>query len=47
MFNASWTLLFSAAYMMYIFDGGIHFLANVASSVIWILLTGVLWVSGL
>ncbi|KAF9270253.1 hypothetical protein L218DRAFT_23490 [Marasmius fiardii PR-910] len=43
MFNASWTLLFSSAYMMYIFDGGVHFLANVASSVVWILLTGVLW----
>lgn len=44
-FNASWTLLFSTAYMLYLFDGATHFLANVASSVIWVLLTGILWVS--
>ncbi|KAJ3879944.1 hypothetical protein F5051DRAFT_324899 [Lentinula edodes] len=42
-FNASWTLLFSTAYMLYLFDGATHFLANVASSVIWVLLTGILW----
>ncbi|KAK1230883.1 hypothetical protein PQX77_006013 [Marasmius sp. AFHP31] len=43
LFNASWTLLFSSSYMMFMFDGGMHFLANVASSIIWILLTAVLW----
>ncbi|KAJ3750372.1 hypothetical protein DFH05DRAFT_69280 [Lentinula detonsa] len=42
-FNSSWTLLFSTAYMLYLFDGATHFLANVASSVIWILLTSILW----
>ncbi|KAJ3837436.1 hypothetical protein F5878DRAFT_652578 [Lentinula raphanica] len=42
-FNSSWTLLFSTAYMLYLFDGATHFLANVASSVIWILLTSALW----
>ncbi|KIK71019.1 hypothetical protein GYMLUDRAFT_33126 [Collybiopsis luxurians FD-317 M1] len=42
-FNSSWTLLFSSAYMLYLFDGAANFLANIASSVIWILLTGILW----
>ncbi|KAF5390256.1 hypothetical protein D9757_002910 [Collybiopsis confluens] len=38
-FNASWTVLFSSAYMLYLFDGAASFLANIASSAIWILLT--------
>ncbi|KAJ7597062.1 hypothetical protein C8J56DRAFT_1001104 [Mycena floridula] len=42
-FNASWTVLFSTAYMLWIADGATHLLANMASSVIWLLLTGVLW----
>ncbi|KAI3621852.1 hypothetical protein WG66_015354 [Moniliophthora roreri] len=46
LFNSSWTLLFSTAYMMYVFDGGARFLADVASSVMWLLLTGVLWGTG-
>ncbi|KAF9076338.1 hypothetical protein BDP27DRAFT_1210793 [Rhodocollybia butyracea] len=44
-FNSSWTLFFSTAYCLYLFDGAVHFLANVASSVIWIFLTSVLWAS--
>ncbi|KAE9411117.1 hypothetical protein BT96DRAFT_249369 [Gymnopus androsaceus JB14] len=42
-FNSSWTLLFSTAYMLYLFDGAVHFLANVASSVFWLVLTSILW----
>ncbi|KAL0569028.1 hypothetical protein V5O48_012936 [Marasmius crinis-equi] len=34
------------SYMMFMFDGGLHFLANVASSVIWIFLTAALWGTG-
>lgn len=44
LFNAVWTTLFSTAYLLWIMDGAIHFLASVASSVIWLLLTSVLWV---
>ncbi|PPR06886.1 hypothetical protein CVT24_011576 [Panaeolus cyanescens] len=42
-FNASWTLLFSSTYMLWYVDGASHFLANIASSVIWILITTILW----
>ncbi|KAL4243429.1 MARVEL domain-containing protein [Abortiporus biennis] len=42
-FEASWTLLFATAYMMWFVDGGAQILANVASSVFWLLLTSVLW----
>ncbi|KAF8203633.1 hypothetical protein BJ912DRAFT_1018398 [Pholiota molesta] len=42
-FNAAWTTLFSAAYILFYVDGGRYFLANVASSVIWLLVTTALW----
>ncbi|KZT74643.1 hypothetical protein DAEQUDRAFT_719822 [Daedalea quercina L-15889] len=44
-FMAAWTVLFAGAYVLWALDGGVHLLANVASSVIWLLLTSVLWVS--
>lgn len=43
-FSSAWTLLFSGAYVLWIVDGAVHLLAQVASSVIWLLLTAVLWV---
>ena len=43
-FSSAWTLLFSTAYVLWIFDGAVHLLAQVASSAIWLLLTSVLWV---
>ncbi|KDR85016.1 hypothetical protein GALMADRAFT_51847 [Galerina marginata CBS 339.88] len=42
-FNAAWTTLFSTTYMLWYVDGASHFLANVASSVIWLLVTSALW----
>ncbi|KAF9481406.1 hypothetical protein BDN70DRAFT_803441 [Pholiota conissans] len=42
-FNAAWTTLFSWAYILFYVDGGRYFLANVASSVIWLLITSALW----
>lgn len=42
--ESAWTLIFTTAYMMWVVDGGAQILANVASSVIWLLLTAVLWV---
>ncbi|KAI0757005.1 hypothetical protein C8Q80DRAFT_1131569 [Daedaleopsis nitida] len=42
-FSSAWTLLFSTAYVLWIVDGTVHLLAQVASSVIWLLLTSVLW----
>jgi hypothetical protein len=31
-------------YLLWFFDGASHFLANIASSVIWLLATAILWV---
>ncbi|KAH9937672.1 uncharacterized protein B0H18DRAFT_867541 [Fomitopsis serialis] len=45
-FMAAWTVLFAGAYVLWALDGGVHLLANVASSVIWLLLTSVLWGAG-
>ncbi|KAF8875206.1 hypothetical protein CPB84DRAFT_1689701 [Gymnopilus junonius] len=42
-FNAAWTTLFSTTYLLWYMDGTSHFLANVASSVIWLVLTSALW----
>jgi len=42
-FNAAWTILFSTTYMLWYVDGASHFLANVASSVFWLLATSALW----
>jgi len=42
-FNAAWTILFSTIYMLWYVDGASHFLANVASSVFWLLATSALW----
>ena len=43
-FSAAWTVLFSTAYVLWVVDGAVHLLAQVASSVAWLLLTAVLWV---
>ena len=44
-FNSSWTILFSAGYLIWMADGGVQVLASIASSVIWSFLTSILWVS--
>jgi hypothetical protein len=44
-FNAAWTTLFATTYLLFYVDGSSHILANVASSVAWLLVTTVLWVS--
>jgi len=44
LFNAVWTIVFSLAYTLWILDGAAHLLASIASSVIWLLITTVLWV---
>lgn len=43
LFNAAWTTMFSTAYMLWIVDGAVHLLASIASSVIWLLITTILW----
>ncbi|TCD71511.1 hypothetical protein EIP91_008892 [Steccherinum ochraceum] len=45
-FEATWTLVFSTAYMLWVVDGAVHLLANIAHSVFWLLLTAVLWGTG-
>ncbi|KAI9063049.1 hypothetical protein FKP32DRAFT_780829 [Trametes sanguinea] len=42
-FSSAWTLLFSGAYVLWIVDGAVHLLAQIASSVFWLLLTAILW----
>lgn len=37
--------MFSAAYLVWMADAGIQMLASIASSVIWLLLTSILWVN--
>ncbi|EGO24428.1 hypothetical protein SERLADRAFT_389628 [Serpula lacrymans var. lacrymans S7.9] len=42
-FNAVWTTVFGAAYMLWVVDGAVHVLAGIASSVVWLGMTCVLW----
>ncbi|KAL1951958.1 hypothetical protein VTO73DRAFT_1107 [Trametes versicolor] len=42
-FSSAWTLLFSGAYVLWLVDGAVHLLAQVASSVVWLLLAAILW----
>jgi len=43
LFNSSWTILFSVAYLVWMVDSNAQILASVASSVIWLLVTSTLW----
>ncbi|KAH7915783.1 hypothetical protein BJ138DRAFT_1132366 [Hygrophoropsis aurantiaca] len=42
-FSAVWTTIFGTAYMLWIVDGAIHFLASIASSILWLVITTALW----
>ncbi|GJE86097.1 arabinose efflux permease family transporter, putative [Phanerochaete sordida] len=42
-FESAWTLLFAAAYLLWVMEGGAYVLASVASSVMWLFLTAILW----
>lgn len=39
--------MFGTAYLLWIVDGAVHFLASIASSIVWLVITTVLWVSAL
>lgn len=43
LFNATWTVLFATAYMLWLLDSAKHVLANIASSIFWLSATVVLW----
>ncbi|KAF8216212.1 hypothetical protein K438DRAFT_1560993 [Mycena galopus ATCC 62051] len=43
LFNAAWTVVFAAAYMLWLVDGAKHLLANIASSIFWLTVTVILW----
>ncbi|KAJ7492590.1 hypothetical protein FB451DRAFT_1021393 [Mycena latifolia] len=43
LFNATWTVVFTAAYMLWLTDGAKHLLANIASSIFWLGVTVTLW----
>ncbi|KAJ7103505.1 hypothetical protein B0H15DRAFT_216576 [Mycena belliarum] len=45
LFNATWTVLFATAYMLWLLDSAKHVLANIASSIFWLSATVVLWVN--
>ncbi|KAN0100646.1 hypothetical protein V8E55_000630 [Tylopilus felleus] len=42
-FNAVWTTMFGTAYLLWIVDGAVHLLASIASSIVWLAITTVLW----
>ncbi|KAI0348026.1 hypothetical protein BDW22DRAFT_1350163 [Trametopsis cervina] len=42
-FESVWTLLFAVSYMIWVIGGGARILAEVASSILWLLLTAILW----
>lgn len=44
--EAAWTILFAGAYLVWVLDGAARILANIASSVIWLFLTSILWGAG-
>jgi len=43
LFNAIWTMVFASAYVTWIIDGAGHLLASIASSIIWLIITTILW----
>ncbi|KAF7288572.1 hypothetical protein HMN09_01386300 [Mycena chlorophos] len=43
LFDSCWTVLFGAAYCLWIFDGAMHELASIGSSSIWLAITAILW----
>ncbi|OCH96180.1 hypothetical protein OBBRIDRAFT_718957 [Obba rivulosa] len=45
-FEAVWTFLFATSYVLWAVNGRAHVLANIASSVFWLLLTATLWGAG-
>lgn len=42
-FNAVWTTFFGTAYLLWMLGGAVHLLASIASSIIWLLVTTILW----
>ncbi|PAV22394.1 hypothetical protein PNOK_0235100 [Pyrrhoderma noxium] len=42
-FNAVWTTVFAASYVLWFIDGAVHILASVASSIAWLFVTTALW----
>ncbi|KDQ63728.1 hypothetical protein JAAARDRAFT_29758 [Jaapia argillacea MUCL 33604] len=42
-FDAVWTMIFSTAYLLWYIDGSVHVLASIASSVIWLAITSIVW----
>ncbi|KLO14440.1 hypothetical protein SCHPADRAFT_889238 [Schizopora paradoxa] len=42
-FNSVWTTIFATSYILWVLDGAVHILANVASSVAWLIVNTVLW----
>jgi len=43
LFNSIWTTLFGLAYVLFIAYGSLHFLASIASSAIWLVITIIFW----
>ncbi|KAI0322722.1 hypothetical protein OF83DRAFT_1048837 [Amylostereum chailletii] len=43
LFDSIWTTVLSSAYLYWILEGAVHLLASIASSVIWLFITAILW----
>ena len=44
LFTASWTTLFAFAAVVFVFSGSLSFFASIASSLVWLVITIILWV---
>lgn len=45
LFTASWTTLFAFAAVVFVFSGSMSFFASIASSIVWLIITIIFWVS--
>jgi hypothetical protein len=43
LFTASWTTLFAFAAVVFVFSGSLSFFASIASSIVWLIITIILW----
>lgn len=45
LFTAAWTTLFAFAAVIFVLSGSLSFFAGIASSLIWLIITIIFWVS--
>jgi len=43
LFDSCWTVLFAAAYVVWLDSGALHILASIGASAVWLIITAILW----